>query len=194
MVLGDEGEPVILPGRPHADMDEWLDLVERIRPKVKEGHEPESRAAKSLLAGIAKCGECGAPPARVRTSGAKRKDGMRSPSKYFYRCTSRFRGGSCKKGAYIECAELDRVAEDIFLNSVGRWQQYERVGAGPSYKKELGAAAVRPAGLEADFLAGKYDGKGQDEPYWRMHKSLSGKVRNLKNRPCWILVRSDARS
>ncbi|MCX5124371.1 recombinase family protein [Streptomyces sp. NBC_00347] len=182
VVLDDDGEPFILPGEPHVGMDEWFDLVERIKPKTKAGSEPESRAAKSLLAGIAKCGECGAPLARVRTSGAERTDGTRSPSKYFYRCTSRFRGGSCKKGAYVECAELDRVTEDIFLNSVGRWQQYERVGAGPSYKNELEAAEIRLATLEADYLAGRYDSAGQEESYWRMHKSLSGKVRNLGNR------------
>ncbi|WP_251056177.1 zinc ribbon domain-containing protein [Streptomyces sp. ISL-94] len=161
-------------------MNEWFDLVESIAPHGKNDGEPETRAAKSLLAGIAKCGECGAPLARVSTSGAKRKDGTRSPSKYFYRCTSRFRGGSCKKGAYIECEELDQVAEDIVINSVGQWEQYERAGAGPSNKKELEAAEARLTKLEADFLAGKYDGEGQEESYWRMHKSLSGKVQNLK--------------
>ncbi|WP_395362220.1 hypothetical protein ACHGLA_20755 [Streptomyces sp. YH02] len=102
------------------------------------------------------------------------------PSKYFYRCTNRFRGGSCKKGAYISCEELDRVAEDIILASVGQWQQYERAGTGLSYEKELGAAEVRLTRLEADYLAGKYDGEGQEDSYWRMHKSLSSKVRHLK--------------
>ncbi|MFD8973272.1 recombinase family protein [Streptomyces sp. NPDC059593] len=179
-VLGDDGEPFILPDRPHAEMDEWFDLVERIAPKGTSTRRPETRAAKSLLAGIAKCGECGAPLARVSTSGAKRKDGTRPPSRYYYRCTNRFRGGSCKKGAYVECEELDRVAEDIVLKTVGQWQQYERAGAGPSNEKELAAAEARLSRLEADFLAGKYDGEGQEESYWRMHKSLSGKVRHLR--------------
>ncbi|WP_329621928.1 recombinase zinc beta ribbon domain-containing protein [Streptomyces sp. NBC_01255] len=179
-VLGDDGEPFILPDRPHAEMDEWFDLVERIAPKETSAKGPGTRAAKSLLAGIAKCGECGASLARVSTSGAQRKDGTRSPSRYSYRCTNRFRGGSCKKGAYIACEELDRVAEDIVLQSVGQWQQYDRAGAGPSVEKELAAAGARLTRLEGDFLAGKCDGEGQEESYWRMHKSLSGTVRHLK--------------
>ncbi|MET9673585.1 recombinase family protein [Streptomyces sp. NPDC006482] len=179
-VLGDDGEPFIMPDQPHADMKEWCDLVDRIAPREKRGDGPEPRASRSLLAGIAKCGECGAPLARVSTSGAKRRDGTRSPSKYFYRCTNRFRGGSCAKGAYVSCEELDQVAEDIVLGSVGQWQQYERAGVGPSNEKELEAAEVRLTKLEADFLAGKYDGEGQEDSYWRMHKSLSGKVRNLR--------------
>ncbi|WP_338499182.1 zinc ribbon domain-containing protein [Streptomyces sp. SJL17-4] len=180
-VLGDDGDPFILPDQPHADLNEWFDLVGRIAPKEKSGGDgPRARASRSLLAGIAKCGECGAPLARVSTSGAKRKDGTRTPSKYFYRCTNRFRGGSCTKGAYISCEELDRVAEDIILASVGQWQQYERAGAALSYEKELGVAEVRLTRLEADYLAGKYDGEGQEDSYWRMHKSLSSKVRHLR--------------
>ncbi|MFG2329636.1 recombinase family protein [Streptomyces sp. NPDC048604] len=179
-VLDDAGEPYIMPDQPHADMDEWFDLVERIAPRGKDDREPETRAAKSLLAGIAKCGECGAPLARVQTSGARRQDGTRSPSKYFYRCTNRFHGGSCKKGAYVERDVLDQVAEDIVVNSVGQWQQYERARVLPSNRKELEAAEVRLAKLEADFLVGKYDGEGQEESYWRMHKSVSGKVQRLK--------------
>ncbi|MFE3140741.1 recombinase family protein [Streptomyces scopuliridis] len=179
-LLGDDGEPYILPEKPHAEMNEWLDLVERIAPAEKDREEPATRAAKSLLAGIAKCGECGAALARVQTSGARRKDGTRAPGKPFYRCTNRFRGGTCKKGAYIACAELDKVAEDLVMSSVGQWEQYERSGAGPSRMKELEAAESRLAKLEAEYLEGKYDDEGQEESYWRMHKSLSGKVQNLK--------------
>ncbi|UFQ16461.1 MULTISPECIES: recombinase family protein [Streptomyces] len=179
-VLDDTGEPYIMPKKPHATMDEWFDLVDRIAPAEKEEGETETRSAKSLLAGVAKCGECGAALARVPTSGAKRKDGTRAPSKHFYRCTNRFRGGTCTKGAYIECEELDKVAEDIIVSSVGQWEMYERSGAGPSNQKALEAAEARLTKLEADFLEGKYDGEGQEESYWRMHKALSGKVQGLK--------------
>ncbi|MGW7429084.1 recombinase zinc beta ribbon domain-containing protein [Streptomyces sp. NPDC054861] len=181
-VLGDDGEPYIMPDQPHAGMDEWFDLVERITPRAKDDDEPEPRVAKSLLAGIAKCGECGASLARVSTSGGRRKDGSRSPSTYFYRCTNRFRGGSCKKGAYVACDQLDRIAEELILQSVGQWEQYERAATGPSNRKELEAAETRLTKLETDFLAGRYDGEGQEESYWRMHTSLSGKVRSLRKR------------
>ncbi|MFH8346832.1 recombinase family protein [Streptomyces sp. NPDC018045] len=179
-VLNDDGEPYVMPTQPHATMEEWFDLVDRIAPAEKEEGETVTRAAKSLLAGVAKCGECGASLARVNTSGAKRKDGTRAPSRSFYRCTNRFRGGTCEKGAYIACEELDRVAEDIIVSSVGQWDMYERAGAGPSNKKELEAAEARLTKLEADFLDGKYDGEGQEDSYWRMHKALSGKVQALK--------------
>lgn len=53
---------------------------------------------------------------------------------------------------------------------------YERVGTGPSQARELQAAKARLEKLEADFLAGEYDGEGQEESYRRMHKSLSAKV------------------
>ena len=53
---------------------------------------------------------------------------------------------------------------------------YERVGKGPSQAKELQSARARLEKLEADFLAGEYDGEGQGESYRRMHKGLSSKV------------------
>ncbi|MGQ4727161.1 hypothetical protein ACUN3E_05820 [Streptomyces sp. Ju416(a)] len=53
---------------------------------------------------------------------------------------------------------------------------YERAGTGPSQARELQSARVRLEKLEADFLAGEYDGEGQEESYRRMHKGLSAKV------------------
>ncbi|MGW0391529.1 hypothetical protein ACWDYJ_11650 [Streptomyces sp. NPDC003042] len=117
----------------------------------------------------------------MKTSGALRKDGTRVDGKFFYRCTSRFRGGKCVKGGYIEALKLDGYVNDAVVGVVGQWEMFERTAGGPSMAKELEVAKVRLGRLESDFLAGKYDGKGQESSYWRMHKSLSGKISGLEN-------------
>lgn len=177
MVLDDEGEPVVLPTAPLASIDEWHQLIKRIEPKVKS---VGVRVAKSLLAGVAKCGECGSAMARVKSSGALRKDGTRAGGKFFYRCTSRFRGGKCAKGGYIESAKLDGYVNDAVITVVGQWEMFERAAGGPSVTQDLEAAQGRLAKLEGDFLSGKYDGEGQEDSYWRMHRSLTGKIVGLE--------------
>ncbi|MGW4780721.1 recombinase family protein [Streptomyces filamentosus] len=179
-VLGDDGEPVILPEKPLATMDEWVDLVDRIKPAPKvEG--AESRAGgKSLLAGIARCGECNSPVTSLMGSGYTRKDGTKVPGHRYYRCSSKFKGGSCSTGLYVRADVLDTWVEQEILGSVGTWGMYERAGVGPSQARELQSAKARLEKLEADFLAGEYDGEGQEESYRRMHKSLSAKVALLR--------------
>ncbi|GAA3302046.1 hypothetical protein GCM10020295_46750 [Streptomyces cinereospinus] len=71
---------------------------------------------------------------------------------------------------------LDTWVDQEIRGSVGTWEMYERAGKGPSRARELQSARARLEKLEADFLAGEYDGEGQEESYRRMHKGLSAKV------------------
>ncbi|MEU6650676.1 recombinase family protein [Streptomyces sp. NPDC046900] len=177
-VLDDQGEPVILPEKPLTSMDEWTDLVDRIKPAEKpEGASTGSRnGAKSLLSGVAHCGECGAPVTSLLGSGHTKKDGTKVPGHRYYRCSNKFKGGACKGGLYVRADALDAWVDQEIRGSVGQWDMYERAGTGPSQARELQETKARLDKLEADFMSGKYDGEGQEESYWRMHKSLSGKV------------------
>ncbi|MCH5674651.1 recombinase family protein [Streptomyces gilvus] len=176
-VLDDQGDPVILPKTPLATMDEWTDLVDRIKPSRSPTATVSSRnSAKSLLSGVAHCGECGAPFTSLMDSGYKRKDGTKVPGHRRYRCSNKFKGGNCKSGSYIRADILDVWVDQEIRGSVGQWDMYERAGVGPSQARELQSAKARLEQLETDFLAGEYDGEGQEESYKRMHKSLSGKV------------------
>jgi DNA invertase Pin-like site-specific DNA recombinase len=177
-VLDDQGEPVILPEKPLTSMDEWTDLVDRIKPAPKpEGASTGSRnGAKSLLSGVAHCGECRAPVTSLLGSGHTKKDGTKVPGHRYYRCSNKFKGGACTQGLYVRADALDAWVDQEIRGSVGQWDMYERAGTGPSQARELQEAKARLDKLEADFMSGKYDGEGQEESYWRMHKSLSGKV------------------
>ncbi|MFJ2392699.1 recombinase family protein [Streptomyces sp. NPDC087843] len=177
-VLGDDGEPVILPVRPLATMDEWTDLVDRIKPagnpaRVSTGSR---NGAKSLLSGVAHCGECGAPVTSLLGSGHTRKDGTKVPGHRYYRCSNKFKGGACVQGLYVRADVLDAWVDQEIRGSVGTWDMYERAGVGPSQAGELQSAKARLEKLETEFLSGEYDGEGQEESYRRMHKSLSGRV------------------
>ncbi|MFJ9376238.1 recombinase family protein [Streptomyces sp. NPDC101455] len=177
-VLDDKGDPVILPEAPLATMDEWTELVDRIKSTPKqEGVSTGSRnSAKSLLSGVAHCGECGAPFTSLMDSGYKRKDGTKVLGHRRYRCSNKFKGGDCASGSYIRADILDAWVDQEIRGSVGQWDMYERAGKGPSQARELQETKARLAKLEADYESGKYDGEGQDESYWRMNKNVSGKV------------------
>jgi len=177
-VLDDEGEPVTLPEKPLASMDEWTDLVDRIKPAPKPDGAPTGsrNSAKSLLSGIGRCGECGAPFTSLMGTGYTRKDGTKTPGHRYYRCSNKFKGGACTTGAYIRADVLDAWVDQEVNGSIGKLDMYERAGKGPSQERELQSAKARLAKLEADYESGKYDGEGQDESYWRMNKNLSGKV------------------
>ncbi|MFD5636280.1 recombinase family protein [Streptomyces sp. NPDC127077] len=175
-VLDDQGEPVILPEKPLATMDEWMDLVDRIKQAPRtEGAESRVNA-RSLLAGIARCGACGAAVTSLLNSGHVKKDGTRVPGRRYYRCSNKFKGGTCTEGFSVRSDVLDTWVDQQIQESVGQWDMYERAGAGPSQARELQSARTRLEKLEADFLSGAYDGEGQEESYRRMHKGLSAKV------------------
>ncbi|MFI5756219.1 recombinase family protein [Streptomyces sp. NPDC051569] len=178
VVLDDAENPIILPEKPLASMDEWMDLVDRIKSSPKaEGVPTGSRnGARSLLSGIAHCGECGAPVTSLLGSGHIRKDGTKVPGHRYYRCSNKFKGGACTAGLYARADVLDQWVDQEIQGSVGQWGMYQRMGVGPSQAKELQLAQARLEKLEADFLAGEYDGEGQADSYKRMHKSLSGRV------------------
>ncbi|WEH17211.1 recombinase family protein [Streptomyces sp. VNUA24] len=175
-VLDDQGEPVILPEKTLASMDEWADLVDRIKPASKHAGAESRTGGKSLLAGVARCGECNSPVTSLLGSGHTRKDGEKMPGHRYYRCSSKFKGGGCAAGLYVRADVLDAWVEQEIRGSVGTWEMYERAGKGPSRARELQSAKVRLEKLEADFLAGEYDGEGQGESYRRMHKGMSAKV------------------
>ncbi|MFI1187172.1 recombinase family protein [Streptomyces californicus] len=175
-VLDDQGEPVILPEESLASMDEWAELVDKIKPAPKANAGGSRVGAKSLLASIARCGSCGAPVASLLATGHTRKDGTKMPGHRYYRCSNKFKGGACTDGVYVRADALDAAVDRVIRESVGTWEVYERAGVGPSQAKELQSARQRLERLEADFLAGEYDGEGQGESYRRMHKSLSVKV------------------
>lgn len=175
-VLDDQGEPVTLPTRPLAAMDEWADLVDRIKPAPKPVGTESRTGGKSLLAGIARCGECNSPVTSLLSSGHTRKDGTKVPGHRYYRCSNKFKGGDCASGLYVRADVLDTWVDQEIRGSIGTWDMYERAGTGPSQARELQSARARLEKLEADFLAGEYDGEGQEESYRRMHKGLSAKV------------------
>ncbi|MFE9434197.1 recombinase family protein [Streptomyces sp. NPDC006640] len=175
-VLDDQGEPVILPEKSLATMDEWTDLVDRIKPGPKAYTEGTRVSAKSLLSGIARCGNCGAVVTSLLNSGHVRKDGQKIPGHRYYRCSNKFKGGACTTGLYVRADTLDTWVEQAVRDSVGTWDIYERAGTGPSQARELQETRARLENLEAKYIAGEYDGEGQEESYMRMHKSLSGKV------------------
>ncbi|MFG3101831.1 recombinase family protein [Streptomyces sp. NPDC048182] len=175
-VLDDQGGPVILPEEPLATMDEWAELVDRIKPAPKAYTDGSRVSAKSLLASIARCGNCGAAVTSLLGAGHTRKDGTKMPGHRYYRCSNKFKGGACTEGVYVRADALDAAVDQVIRESVGTWEMYERAGVGPSQARELQSAKTRLEKLEADFLAGEYDGEGQEESYRRMHKSLSAKV------------------
>ncbi|MBP5892883.1 recombinase family protein [Streptomyces scabiei] len=175
-VLDDQGEPVILPEKPLASMDEWTDLVDRIKPAPNSYTGGTRVSAKSLLSSIARCGNCGAPVTSLLNSGHTRKDGERIPGHRYYRCSNKFKGGACTQGLYIRADALDAAVDQAIRDSVGTWDMYERAGTGPSQARELQETRARLENLEAKYIAGEYDGEGQEESYMRMHKGLSAKV------------------
>ncbi|MEW1613889.1 MULTISPECIES: recombinase family protein [unclassified Streptomyces] len=178
-VLDDQGEPVILPEKPLVTLDEWTDLVDRIKPapKAEGASTGESRnGAKSLLAGIARCGECNSPVTSLLGSGHTKKDGTKVPGHRYYRCSNKFKGGDCSTGLYVRADLLDTWVDQEVRGSVGKWDMYERAGTGPSQVRELQETRARLENLEAKYIAGEYDGEGQEESYMRMHKGLSAKV------------------
>ncbi|MFE5510052.1 recombinase family protein [Streptomyces sp. NPDC056529] len=175
-VLDDDGGIVILPEKPLATMDEWMDLVDRVKPAPKAEGAGIRTGAKSLLSGIARCGECNSSVTSLMGSGHNRKDGTRVPGHRYYRCSNKFKGGACSTGLYVRADVLDVWVDQEVLGSVGTWDMYERAGVGPSQARELQSARARLEKLEADYLAGEYDGEGQEESYLRMHKGLSAKV------------------
>ncbi|WP_328669747.1 recombinase family protein [Streptomyces sp. NBC_00328] len=175
-VLDDQGEPVILPEKPLAAMDEWTDLVDRIKQAPKPEGAENRVSTRSLLAGIARCGACGAAVTSLLNSGHTKKDGTRVPGRRYYRCSNKFKGGTCSEGFSIRTDLLDAWVDQQIQGSVGQWDMYERAGVGPSQARELQSTRTRLEKLESDFLSGEYDGEGQEESYRRMHKSLSGRV------------------
>ncbi|MGW2710916.1 recombinase family protein [Streptomyces sp. NPDC001356] len=179
-VVDDQGEPVILPVKPLASLEQWEYLVDQIKPAPKaEGTEIRA-GARSLLSGVARCGHCGAPFSSLLNSGHKRKDGTRIPGHRYYRCSNKFKGGSCESGPYVRADVLDLWVDQAIQSTIGQWDMYERAGTGPSRARELQSAKARLEKLEADFLAGEYDGEGQEESYKRMHKVLSARVALLE--------------
>ncbi|MER5196834.1 recombinase family protein [Streptomyces sp. NPDC002755] len=175
-VLDEQGDPVILPENPLASMEEWTDLVDRIKPAPKPVGAESRTGGRSLLAGIARCGNCGAPVTSLLNSGHTRKDGEQIPGHRYYRCSNKFKGGDCATGLYVRADVLDAWVDQEIRGSVGTWDMYERAGTGPSQARELQSAKARLEKLEADFLAGEYDGEGQGDSYRRMHKGLAAKV------------------
>ncbi|MFH8467476.1 recombinase family protein [Streptomyces sp. NPDC017991] len=175
-VLDGQGDPVILPVQPLATMDEWVELVDRIKPAPKAYTDGTRVSAKSLLSSIARCGNCGAPVTSLLNSGHTRKDGERVPGHRYYRCSNKFKGGACTDGLYIRADALDALVDRAIRDSVGAWDVYERAGTGPSQARELQGAKARLEKLEAEYIAGDYDGEGQEVSYKRIHKGLSAKV------------------
>ncbi|MFJ3497553.1 recombinase family protein [Streptomyces sp. NPDC086091] len=175
-VLDDAGEPVILPDVPLASLRQWEHLVDQIKPAPRKGKAESRTGARSLLAGIARCGHCGAPFSSLLNSGHRRKDGTRVPGHRYYRCSGKFKGGACTSGPYVRADVLDAWVDQEIRESIGQWDMHERVGKGPSPARELRSARGRLENLEAAYMAGEYDGEGQEESYLRMHRGLSAKV------------------
>ncbi|MFE4966848.1 recombinase family protein [Streptomyces sp. NPDC056660] len=152
-VLDDQGDPVILPDAPLATLRQWEYLVDQIKPAPKAEHAESRTGARSLLAGIARCGECGASFSSLLNSGHQRKDGTRVPGHRYYRCSNKFKGGSCAGGPYVRADILDDWVDQAIRDSVGQWDVYERAGTGPSRARERQSAKARLEKQEAERVS-----------------------------------------
>jgi len=176
LVEDDEGNPVMIADDPILTRDEWMQMVARF---TSEGRRAaRATPSRSMLGGVAVCGVCGA-----NMSSAKKTKSMANgdTKNYFYYTCNNQQTGTCLKPSRIPRNKLDSLVNEAISNSIGGLPVFEKMPTNlSSLRTELEAATTRLERLEADYIAGRYDGEGQEESYWKMHKSLSGRVSKLK--------------
>ncbi|MGA4540114.1 recombinase family protein [Uniformispora flossi] len=172
LVEDDEGNPVAITDEPIMPYAEWAELVAGLEANKRVLRSIPSR---SMLGGVPGCGSCGS-----RMSAA-RKSRQGSAREYrYYVCNTGTQKGTCPNPARVRCDDLDSAVNRILVDAIGEFPVVERVASRTSeIKAELATAKERLNRLEADYLAGRYDGEGQADSYWRMHAPLSAKVAKL---------------
>ncbi|MCP3820440.1 recombinase family protein [Streptomyces sp. A3M-1-3] len=175
IVDDDDGNPRMINDEPLLTLSEWHSVLSRL-----EERSPANRASRTtyMLSGIAKCGKCEGPMyIKVRPAkGKPREEGY-----YHYVCGRAHRGIQCDGSATSRKDDLEAVIDEALLTHLGQSEVMVKAAqATTDHRAELSAVQGRLARLERDFLNGRYDEEGQEESYWRMHRSLSGKGSRLK--------------
>lgn len=184
LVEDDEGSPIMITqkalespsdpgdkGTAIATPLEWTRLTQRF---TTDRDKTKAVPSKSELAGVGRCGGC-------QTSMTLSRDERGEPGAYSYYVCGHAKTGSCDYKTRIRQALLEEVVSDAIMNVIGHLPVYskaERPGA--SARADLSAAQRRMETLEADYLSGRYDGEGQEESYWKMHKAIAGKITRLR--------------
>lgn len=173
VVEGDDGEPVFITDEPILGIAEWQQVVKKLTAIKK----PATRTPKEpyLLTGVAKCGIDGGS-LYVKRNAVKRsyKD---EPDVYrVYTCRHAYSGVSEECRTACDETVLDEAIENALLIATGDSEVYERtVTPQRELEAELARISGRLSKLEADYVAGKCDGEGQDESYLRMHEMITKK-------------------
>ncbi|MFD1545454.1 recombinase family protein [Nonomuraea guangzhouensis] len=173
-VEDDEGNPVMISSNPIMTPDEWNQMV--VRFTTDERKAVRSTPSRSMLGGVATCGVCGA-----NMSSAKKSKNTAKGTEYFYYACNNLQTGTCRFPARSTRERLDRYVNDAVGCALGQAPMLEKssVDSGP-IRTELEAVKKRLDRLETDYMAGRYDEEGQQESYWKMHKSLSAKISRLR--------------
>ncbi|TDU04438.1 DNA invertase Pin-like site-specific DNA recombinase [Streptomyces sp. 846.5] len=173
VVEDDEGNPVPITDDPILPCAEWSELVAELM-----SDRPTTRAtpSRSMLGGVAVCDSCGAR----MSSSKKTKHRKAGTAKYSYYACNSLQSGTCSAPARCRAEDLDGAVEAFIDEVLGNKPVMEKVqDTTAGLRTGLEAAKTRLARLEADYLAGRYDGEGQEDSYWRMNKHLSAKVTGL---------------
>lgn len=171
MVEDEEGNPVPITDEPIMQYSEWSELVARLNSGKRAKRSAPSR---SMLGGVAVCETCGG-----RMSSSKR---VKSSGRvyHYYTCNA-MQTGTCSRPGRVRRDDIDPGVSrfvEIVLGDLPVVEKAPDVIAETRFG--LAQATSRLERMETDFLAGKCDGDGQEESYWRMHKALSAKVSKLR--------------
>lgn len=176
LVEDDEGNPVRIADDPILTTEEWMMMVRRFT--TEERKTARATPSRSMLGGVAVCGACGANMSSAKKT---KKLANGDTRHYFYYACNNLSTGTCPKPARIPRKTLDDLVNEAVSNTIGHLPVFEKVSANLSpLRTELETAKTRLERLEADYIAGHYDGEGQEESYRRMHRALSSKVAKLK--------------
>ncbi|GAA3154416.1 recombinase family protein [Nonomuraea roseoviolacea] len=174
-VEDEEGNPIMIASDPIMTAAEWNQMV--VRFTTDERKAVRSIPSRSMLGGVAICGLCGAN----LSSAKKTKQNKSGPADYFYYTCNNLQNGTCTLPGRAKRPFLDDLVNETITRLFGGAPVFEKssVDSGP-LRIELDAVRARLDRLEGDYMAGMYDGEGQDESYWKMHKNLSAKVSRLR--------------
>ncbi|WP_406296951.1 recombinase family protein [Embleya sp. NBC_00888] len=173
LVEDDEGNPIPITSEPIMPYTEWADFVAGLETNKRAMRAIPSR---SMLGGVSVCGGC-----QSRMSSSRKYRAGAARDYHYYACNA-IQTGMCDKPARVRRDDLDNVINQVLVDAIGEFPVVEKaVNRISEIKVEHATAKARLARLEADFLAGRYDGDGQEESYWRMHAPLSSKVSSLTN-------------
>ncbi|GAA4097375.1 recombinase family protein [Nonomuraea soli] len=175
-VEDEDGNPIMIADNPIMTPEEWRQMV--VRFTTDERKAVRATPSRSMLGGVATCGVCGAN----LSSAKKTRHNKGGVTEHYYYACNNLQTGTCPLPARARRGFLDDLVNEIVMSSgIGAAPVFERtsVDIGPM-RAELAAVNSRLERLEGDYVAGRYDGEGQEESYWKMHKNLSAKVARLR--------------